>query len=59
MVSWSGTLTRISFLWGARLTLERRADSDIDAMTAVWMTVLANEIHEAAASQSNNNSRSN
>lgn len=39
---------------GANINLERRADSDIDAMTAVWMTVIANEIAEADDSRSSN-----
>lgn len=41
---------------GAELTLERKGDSDIDAMSAVWMTVLANEISEASSSTSDSGS---
>lgn len=43
---------------GASIKLTRGADSDISAMTAIWMTVIANEISEASSQNNvNDNSR--
>lgn len=47
---WSFKKELLSF--GASITLKRDAQSDVPAMTAVWMTVIANEISEAANNDS-------
>lgn len=53
-VAWRMSKSMVSV--GAKITLERKSASDVDAMSAIWMSVVMNEIAEAAEDEENDSS---